>query len=444
MKARQAVLAALAAALTLTSVAAAAGPETTRHLESSSGLDAAVVSQWNAIAQAETVLLRPTAHGESRGIAMVEGAVYDAVNAIDGGYQPYLLDSEFDPDGSQGVAAATAAYRVLLAITPSTRHPGLDAAYAATLATIPDGAMKQEGIDAGEAAAAAMLAAREGDGFLAPFTPVIGTDAGDWQPIGWPSAPVYDPDPWVGNLRSFLIESPSQFRSEGPNPLTSDEYAKDFNEVKELGALNSTKRTDDQTKAAVFWQFAPIVLWNPLLRSLAERYDLNAADQARLYALVNLAAADAAISCWNDKYYWNFWRPRAAIREADTDGNPATMADPNWEPLFSPSTMTTPSLGTPPFPDHPSGHGCLSGAVVATVADFFGTDRISFSVVSGRSLNGVPIPPRQFDRLSDALKEIVDARVWGGIHFRTADVQGTVIGKKVAHYVKKHYFQPVE
>jgi PAP2 superfamily len=186
------------------------------------------------------------------------------------------------------------------------------------------------------------------------------------------------------------------------------------------------------------------VLWNPLLRSLAERYDLDAADQARLYALVNLAAADAAISCWNDKYHWNFWRPRAAIREADTDGNPATIADPNWEPLFSSSTMTTPALGTPPFPDHPSGHGCLSSALLNTVADFFGTDAISFSVVSGRSLNGVPIPPRQFDRLSDALKEIIDARVWGGIHFHTADVQGAVIGKRVAHYVKKHYFQPVE
>jgi hypothetical protein len=218
MKARQAVLAALAAVLTLTSVATA-GPEATRHLESSSALDAAVVSQWNAIAQTETVLLRPTAHGESRGIAMVEGAVYDAFNAIDGGYQPYLLDSEFEPDGSQGAAAATAAYRVLLAITPSTRHPGLDAADAATLATIPDGPAEQGGIDAGEAAAAAMLAAREGDGFLAPFTPVIGIDAGDWRPIGWPSAPLYDPDPWVGNLPEAVPDrGPVTVPLGGPQP----------------------------------------------------------------------------------------------------------------------------------------------------------------------------------------------------------------------------------
>jgi hypothetical protein len=437
MKARLAVLAALSAAVTLTSVAAA-GPTSTAL---STALDAEIVAQWNAIAQVETIPLRPTAHGESRGIAMVEGAGYDAVNAIDGGYQPYLLDTRFDSDGSQGAAAATAAYRVLKAITPASRHPGLDVSYATTMLTIPDGAAKQEGIDAGEAAAAAMLASRQGDGFMAQFTPVIGINPGDWRPVT-PTA--LDPDGWVGNLKPFLIKSPWQFRSEGPNALTSDEYTKEFNEVKELGALNSTKRTEDQTRAAVFWQFAPIAFWNSLARGLADRYDLDAADQARLYAMINLAAADGAISCWNDKYYWNFWRPRAAIREADTDGNPATIADPTWESLFAPATPTTPPLATPPFPDHPSGHGCLSGAVLNTFTDFFGTDKVEITLVSGRSLNGVPIPPRQFDRFSQALKEIIDARVWGGIHFRTADVQGAVIGKKVAHYLRKHYFQSVD
>jgi hypothetical protein len=404
-----------------------------------------VVSDWNAIAQAETVPLRPTAHGQSRGIAMVEGAVYDAVNAIDRGFEPYLVDLDevgAQPWDSEDAAAATAAYRVLLAITPLARHAGLDAAYTATLAAIPDGPIEQGGIDAGEAAAAAMLDARQGDGFMATFTPSIGTDAGDWRPIGWPATPALDPDGWVGNLKPFLIESPSQFRSQGPNALTSAAYAEEFAEVKELGAQNSSTRTGDQTAAAVFWQFAPIALWNPVARGLAARYNLDTADRARLYAMVNLAAADAAIACWNDKYHWNFWRPRAAIREADTDGNPATIADPNWEPLFAPSTATTPPLSTPPFPDHPSGHGCLSGAVLNTMADFFGTDKVEFTVVSGRSLNGVPIAPRGFDRCSLALKEIIDARVWGGIHFRTADVQGTVIGKKVAHWLGKHYFEP--
>jgi hypothetical protein len=416
-----------------------------------------VVSEWNAIAQAETLPLRPTAHGESRGIAMVEGAVYDAVNAIDRGHQPYLLDLDdpgFQPFGSQDAAAATAAYRVLLAITPDARHAGLDTAYMTTMATIPNGAIEDEGVAAGEAAADAMLDARVGDGFMAAFSFDIGLEAGDWRPLGFsvdpPATGARDPDAWVGNLKPFLVKSPSQFRSSGPNPLTSDAYTAEFNEVKELGALNSLTRTADQAAAAVFWQFAPIALWNPLLRGLADRYDLDTADRARLYGVANLAAADAAIACWNDKYYWQFWRPRAAIREAGGDDNPATIADPSWEPLFSAATQTTPALATPPFPDHPSGHGCLSGAVLGTIADFFGTDKVPITVVSGRSLNVdadpelEPIPPRQFDRLSQALKEIIDARVWGGIHFRAADVQGAVIGKKVAHYVRKNSFQPIQ
>jgi hypothetical protein len=405
-----------------------------------------VVSDWNAIAQAETVLLRPSAHGQARGIAMVEGAVYDAVNAIDRGHEPYLIDLAqvgAQPWVSQDAAAATAAYRVLRAITPSARHAGLDVAYTATLAGIPNGPLEQGGVAAGEAAAAAMLAARANDGFLAVFTPVIGTDPGDWRPLGWPTAPAFDPDGWVGNLKPFLIESPSQFRSRGPLPITSRAYARELWEVRELGALNSTRRTADQTAAAVFWQFAPIALWNPLARALADRYDLDTADQARHYAIVNHASADAATACWNDKYHWSFWRPIAAIREADTDGNFATIGDPSWQPLFVPSVQTAPPLATPPFSDHPSGHGCLTGAVMDTMADFFGTDEVPVTIVSGRSLNGVPIPPRHFARFSDVTAEVIEARIWGGIHFRTADVQGTVIGRQVADWLQAHYFRPL-
>ncbi|HET6602324.1 MAG TPA: vanadium-dependent haloperoxidase [Gaiella sp.] len=399
-----------------------------------------VIGQWNLIAQQQTIPLRPTAHGESRGMAMVEGAVYDAVNAIDGGYQPYLVDPRAlgaQPWFSQDAAAATAAHDVLVAIAPA-QQATLDGLYASTMAGITD-AFKAQGAQVGAAAAQAMLAFRQNDGFMAPFDfgLVIAPGAGNWRPV---AAGATDPDAWVGNAKPFLIESPEQFRSEGPNALTSGEYTKEFNEVKELGALDSTKRTADETAAAVFWQFPPIALWNGVARSLAGT--LDTADQARLYAMINLAAADGAISCWNDKWYWHFWRPRAAIREADTDGNPATVADPTWESLFAPATQTTPPLATPPFPDHPSGHGCVSGATVSAFQDFFGTDKASFDVVGGRSLNGVPIPARHFDRFSNALKEVIDARVWGGIHFRTADVQGTVIGKKVAHWMRKHYFEP--
>jgi hypothetical protein len=406
-----------------------------------------VIGDWNAIAQAETIPLRPTAHGQSRGIAMVEGAVYDAVNAIDRGHQPYLVDlDEVDaqPWDSQDAAAATAAYLVLSEITPDSRQVALDSAYGTTLAGIPDGLSKQGGIHAGEAAAEAMHDFRVGDGFMAPFIPLIGTGPGDWRPIGWPAAPVFDPDGWVANEKPFLIESPSQFRSHGPNSLKSGLYAKEYNEVKELGAIDSQTRTDDQTKAAVFWQWPPIALYNTAMRELADAYDLDTADQARLYGMVNLAAADGAISCWNDKYYWNFWRPRAAIREGNTDGNPKTVGDPNWDSLFSPDTVTNPTapLATPPFPDHPSGHGCVSGATLGTMADFFGTDKVEITLRSGRTLDGVAIQPRTFERLSDALDEVIEARIWGGIHFRTADETGAAIGKDVAHYVRHHYFRP--
>ena len=155
--------------------------------------------------------------------------------------------------------------------------------------------------------------------------------------------------------------------------------------------------------------------------------------------MVNLAAADGAIACWNDKYHWSFWRPRAAIQEAATDGNPDTVADPTWEPLFHASTATTPALVTPPFPDHPSGHGCVSGAVFRTFREVFGTDKVGFDCFSTR----FPTQPRHFDRFSLALKEVVNARVWGGIHFRTADVQGATIGKKVGFWLQKHYFTPL-
>src|SRR5215207_6690768 len=197
-----------------------------------------VLNDWNVIAQNQALTLRPTAHGQTRGIAMVQGAVYDAVNALRPRYEPYLLDLDAlhaRPFGSRKAAIATAAHHVLVEIVAPAQVAGLDSAYAATRATIPNGRVKNEGVRVG--AAAAMLAARDDDGFMAPFTFVIGSDAGDWRPLT-PTA--LDPDAWVGNLTPFLIESPSQFRSAGPNALTSAAYAEEFVEVKEIGALNSS------------------------------------------------------------------------------------------------------------------------------------------------------------------------------------------------------------
>jgi hypothetical protein len=371
-------------------------------------------------------------------MAMVQGAVYDAVNAIDRSRDAYLVDvGTLDVDASASVdaAIATAAHHVLRAITPSGAWAGLDLALAGTLADVPDGVTEDEGVRAGNAAAEAMLASRADDGFLAPFQFVLGDQPGNWRPVT-PTA--LDPDAWVANLRPFLMTAPDQFGTEGPNALTSAQYTKEYDEVKQLGSLTSARRTADQTEAAIFWQAPPALLWNTLARTLIVDHSVGTADAARLLAQISLAAADGAIACWNDKYRWTFWRPMAAIHEADTDGNPDTIADPSWRPLFDPATTTTPALVTPPFPDHPSGHGCGTGATIQAFTSFFGTDKIPVSITSSR----FPGKPRTFDRLSLVVKEVIDARVWGGIHFRSADVQGTVIGQKVVHWMDRNYFGP--
>lgn len=240
-------------------------------------------------------------------------------------------------------------------------------------------------------------------------------------------------------MTPFLVPSVEMLRSKGPNPVTSRRYARDFDEVRSIGSLTSTTRTAGQTMAALFWQDYPGAIWGRLTQALPAREGLDIAENARLFAMVSLGAADGAIGCWNDKYFWNFWRPIVAIHEAATDENPRTEADPAWKPLFDPATVTTALLATPTFPDHPSGHSCISSTVLHTLEDFFDRDRMEIGVTSSR----FPGQARTFHRLSDVLDEIVDARVWGGIHFRAADEQGARLGKKVASWERRHYFKPV-
>jgi PAP2 superfamily len=370
--------------------------------------------------------------------AMVQGAVYDAVDAIDGRYHPYLATPPARHTDSEDAAAATAAYHLLAGLFPDQQDT-LQARYDGSLAAISDGPRKTRGIADGAQAAATMLAARADDGRFGPFTPVIGTTPGAWRP--GPQNPLAkDPAPWVGDVRPFLVPSVDMLRTAGPNPLTSSAYARDFNEIKSVGALDSTTRTPDETDAAIFWQEHAYTLFNRALRTLAADNHLSLADSARMLAMTNLAGADAAIGCWHEKYRWNFWRPITAIREADTDGNPATTADKDWLPLFDPSTPVAagaPALVTPPFPDNPSGHLCATGAIVRTLQHFFGTDRVPLTLHSNESGT-----TRHFARLSDILKEVTNARVWAGIHFRTADLEGAQLGKRVARYERRHYFQP--
>src|SRR5215211_302011 len=394
------------------------------------------VTDWNAIASTAIVTTAAQSpQASTLSFAMVQGAVYDAVNAIDRGHRPYPVQASANPSDSKEAAAATAGFRGLGGLFPSQLSM-LRPLYDASLAAVPDGPGKNGGIAAGEAAAAAMLADRANDGRNGPFTFPIGSEPGAWRPA--PPAFALDPAPWVGNVRPFLVPSAATIRSDPPNPLTSSAYAQDFNEVKRLGSLASTTRTTDQTEAAIFWQDHGPALWNRVMRALSSSRGLDIADTARLFASANLASADGAIGCWESKYHWKFWRPVTAIREAQSDGNPATEADPAWTPLFDPATpqFGTP-LVTPGFPDYPAGHGCISGAIVNALQGFFGTDKVAFSAFSNRTRT-----TRSYDRLSQALKEIIDARVWGGIHFRTADVQGAVLGNKVAHWLAKQYFQP--
>ena len=359
-------------------------------------------------------------------LAMVHGAVYDAVNAIDGGYEPYLLESgSAQPSDSKRAAAATAAHLVLAHLVPA-QQATFDAVYAASLSGIPDGEAKTRGIAVGKAAAAAMIAARANDGRFGAFRFAVGSEPGVWRPV----LPAFgnDPNAWLKDVRPFLIEDPSQFRSQGPLELTSHRNAREFDEVKSLGSLTSSERTPDQTHAARYWAENPPATWSRVFRTLSAQQGLTLVENARLYAMLYTTAADALIAVWDDKAYWSFWRPITAIREAGSDGNPLTQPQDGWTPL----------IATPPYPEHPSGHTGLSGSIVKTLQQFFGTDTIAWTDTNNAGLT------RSFSSLSQAIDEIVDARVWSGIHFRTADVQGQRIGRHVASYRQGRYFRPVD
>ena len=375
-------------------------------------------------------------------LAMVQGAVYDAANAIEGGYQPYLEGlPDASPTDSVDAAVATAAHDVLVGLTnpvsdvlllSQATRDWLDTALVASLAAIPDGTSKAGGIAIGAAAAEAMLEAREDDGRFVPFSFAVGTDPGEWRPT--PPGFVNDPFAWISNVDPFMVQSTSQFRTDGPNALTSAEYTADYNEVKELGSLSSTSRTPEQTALARFYIENAIVMLNRTFRTIAENEGLTPVEEARLFGMLNLTGADAVINCWDDKGFHSFWRPITAIRAGDDDTNPATVGDASWTPLF-PATLGT----TPPYPDHPSGYNCITGSMMNAAKDFFGTDKVTFTIHSNSS--GAD---RDYTRLTDVYKDTIDARVYLGIHFRTADVQGAVLGKKVAAWVDKHYFQPVD
>jgi hypothetical protein len=378
-------------------------------------------------------------------MAMTQGAVYAAVNAIERRHRPIILMKKFDSIASKEAAVATAAHDVLVDLVttvpagiPFAAQAGLLATLeterTSSLAAIAAGPAKAEGIAAGNAAADAMLADRAGDGRFGPSPWVPNSAPGHWQPLinATTGLPILDPTPWVANVEPFLMRSQSQFRTDGPLQISSAAWATELNEVKLIGRADSATRTPTQTHIAVFWQSAggPALLWNGVARSLADNpaYGLDLADSAFLFGMMNLTGADAAINCWNDKYHWDFWRPWNAIPRAAEDHNPATEPDATWTALI-----------TAPYPEHPSGHLCLDGALLTDLQLFFGTDEIGFDVRSSQFGGEM----RHFNRFSEPLGEIVEARIWAGLHNRTGDVQGLKLGQEVARWAQHHYFQPL-
>jgi len=384
------------------------------------------VLAWNQHAYVELILTANQAPPVAAlHLAIVHGAIYDAVNAIDGDFEPYLVAPPAEPWYSEDAAAAAAAHEVLVWLLPG-RTSQLDGYLDASLASIPDGPSKEGGKAVGEAAGQAMITARTGDGRFGDTSFTEGFDAGEWRAL----APGLAGNnfKWVGDVDEFLVPDAEMFATSGPLPLTSDAYAAEFDQVKSLGSATSTTRTPDQTAMARFWADHATAMWNRIFRQLSMSEGLSVAENARFFGMLYLTAADAVIACFQDKERTHFWRPLTAIANADTDDNPATDADTTWTPL----------LGTPPYPDHPSGHNCLSSSIVETLKDFFGTNQMSFSAT--HATLGIT---RTFDRFSQAIAEIRLARVYAGIHFMTADAQGASLGKQVAKFREGHYFQPV-
>ena len=375
-------------------------------------------------------------------VAMVQGAIYDAVNAIDGGHEPYLPGLSAPSTASQAAAVAQAGHDVLFGITPAANtavRDRIDAMLTASLALIDPGQAKTDGIDIGADAAAAMLAARTGDGRtdVEPFVP--SNDLGKWR-LGPPlNANVQGQ---FATVTPLTLKSPDQFPTEGPPAITSAQYAAEFNEVKALGAQVGSSRTEAQTLMAGFYTANPLFFYNAGLRVIATEEGLSTSEQARLFVKTSMAGADALISCWNNKKLWYAWRPATAIHEAANDGNPLTSPDANWTSLFA----------VPGYPDEPSGYNCYTGGFWQSARFFFGTDKFAFSLTSpGVPANaaagnpiGVPGSTRSYERFTDVIDDTINGRILNGFHFRTADVHGAWIGKKVAQWIDKHYFEPVD
>ncbi|MBX7167549.1 MAG: vanadium-dependent haloperoxidase [Pirellulales bacterium] len=401
-----------------------------------------VVTAWNALlAQGirnDTTMVNPG--WSSRALALMNGAMYDSLMAIERTHVPFLVDTSAGDPSSVHAALATAAHDIALAVYPG-QQALFDNAYNAQMAAIAASPKKVNGIALGQFIANEYLAARAMDGSDVMAAYGQNPDPGHWRPDPLHS----DQQAWGpgwGAVDPFTYATHNDFPAVPVVPdMTSAEYTASFDEVKSLGEKNSMTRTADQTEIGIFWGYdrqgmgPPPVLYTRNLLEISEQQGNSLQENALLFAQGAVAMADAAIAAWDVKYRDDFWRPISGIREADTDGNPLTVADESWEPLGAPSSDPF----TPPFPAYVSGHATFGGALYSVLESFYGTDNVSFDLTS-QELPGVT---RHFTSFSQAELENAESRIFLGIHWRFDAVEGINLGNNVAAHVTGTYFQPV-
>lgn len=407
-------------------------------LEDRSLLAGDVVIDWNNVLLQTIRDERTNPPVATRILAAMHTAIYDAVNSIDRTHEKYAVQLVVHPGTSREAAVAAAAHTVLSEMYKgsvnfdSKLKDTFDNALDASLAEVPNGAAENRGVKLGIDVANQILALRENDGWNEPIVYTPGSDPGDWRPTPAAFAPPLLPH-W-GEVEPWAMNSPTQFALNNIPDLDSPEYAAALNEVKAFGAKTGSSRTEDQTQIGLFWNNGAGTATPPghlnMMAQLAAQSEGNTlSENARMFALLNLSQADAAIMCWNIKFSTDFWRPISAIRLADTDPNDATVADPAWESL----------IPTPPFPTYTSGHSTFSGAAAAVLADFFGTDNISFRLESEA---GPDVHDRFFTSFSQAAIESRDSRLYGGIHFRFDNEDGYDSGFDLGQFVADNFLQP--
>jgi hypothetical protein len=382
------------------------------------------VTDWNAIMQ--TTVAPSNAFVQARSNAIVQLAVFEAVNAITGKYRPYLGIISAPSGASADAAAIAAAHRTLVTLYPGSTA-ALDTAEAVSLSAIPDGQPKTDGVALGEAAASAILALRANDGsaLMVPYAP--GTDPGDWQPTPPAFAPALLPG-W-GQVTTFGILSGAQFRSAPPPVLGSADYARYYNEVKLVGDVNSTVRPQDRTDVAHFYIIPAVQVYNPAARQVSAAQGKTLSQNAHDFALLGMAMCDGLISSMETKYFYNRWRPVTAIRAGDTDGNPKTEPDTAWLPL----------IATPPFPSYPSAHADAGGAARRILERVYGKDGFQVTLTSPTA-PGVVLHYTAWKQITD---DVDDARVFGGIHYRYDQQAGAQQGWQVGSFILETQLLPL-